>query len=224
MMANPQFLIESFQRFNREIFSGELPVPRFELTRSRTFVGKLQYRIKRNRLGQICGYHNYVLKISILFDLPENELEDVVIHEMIHFWILVKNLKDSSSHGPVFRQLMNDINSRFGRNISISHKGLPNLDRRREHYVCVCQLKGSSLTLSNGTRTSTEDKVGIVVCSKEMAQRLAPQIMKTLPVADTIWYRTNHLYFNKYPHVRTPKLFLEDSNVIDDILHYKTND
>ena len=60
------------------------------------------------------------MRISLDFDLPQEEWEDVVIHEMIHLHIAHHDIKDSSSHGPKFRAMMADINRRHGRRICVT--------------------------------------------------------------------------------------------------------
>jgi hypothetical protein len=65
---------------------------------------------------------NSKLKLSDVWDLPQSELEDIVIHEMIHYFILLHNLKDSSPHGNIFKSLMHSINANHGRNITINRK------------------------------------------------------------------------------------------------------
>lgn len=41
---------------------------------------------------------------------------------MIHYYIGVNGYRDTSPHGKLFKQLMNEINEKFGRNVTISAK------------------------------------------------------------------------------------------------------
>lgn len=41
---------------------------------------------------------------------------------MIHYYILSRQIQDTSAHGRHFRALMCDINRKFGRNITVTHK------------------------------------------------------------------------------------------------------
>lgn len=54
--------------------------------------------------------------------MPENEWEDILIHEMIHYFIAYQGLNDNAPHGKLFREKMNEINTKYHRNISISRK------------------------------------------------------------------------------------------------------
>lgn len=211
MIASAEFVKETFGRFNAEIFGGILPVPHFQLSRARSFLGKLRYKVTPRAFGRKPMYSDYTLIISTLYDLPQAELEDVVIHEMIHYLLMIRGIEDSSAHGPQFRSYMNSINERFGRNITISHKGRV-ADTKTIHYVGVCELNGDVKAVGASRdkvrKLQQEDKVGLIVCSKDMAPRLAAGVRKAFSVSKIDWYVTNHPYFNKFPHLRTVKMYL----------------
>ncbi len=106
---------EGFRRFRDTIFRCPLPEPKFALTRAATFRGKFVYRRVGDRIL------SPEIRLSLNFNLPRREWEDVLIHEMIHYVIALQGVRETS-HGPTFRRMMADINSRFGRNIAISHR------------------------------------------------------------------------------------------------------
>ena len=89
------------------------------------------------------------LRFSTSFDLPENELEDVIIHEMIHYRIAYNCMRDTSSHGQMFKSMMQEINREHGRNIAIRHRmvesgGSQIVDTRKRlsrHVVAVVKFK-----------------------------------------------------------------------------------
>ena len=211
MIASAEFVKETFGKFNAEIFGGILPVPHFQLSRARSFLGKLRYKVTPRAFGRKPAYSDYTLIISTLYDLPQAELEDVVIHEMIHYLLMIRGIEDSSAHGPQFRSYMNAINERFGRNITISHKGRV-ADTKTIHYVGVCELNGEVKAVGASRdkvrKLQQEDKVGLIVCSKDMAPRLAAGVRKAFSVSKIDWYVSNHPYFNKFPHLRTVKMYL----------------
>ena len=211
MIASAEFVKEAFVRFNAEIFSGQLPVPHIQLSRARSFLGKLKYKVTPGAFGRKTVCSDYTLIISTLYDLPQAELEDVVIHEMIHYLLMIRGIEDSSAHGPQFRSYMNAINERFGRNITVSHKGRA-ADTGRMHYVGICELNGEVKAVGASRdkvrKLQQEDKLGLIVCSKDMAPRLAAGVRKIFPVSKIDWYVTNHPYFSKFPHLRTVKMYL----------------
>lgn len=83
MIATVQFVRTTFDRFNALCFEGVLPSVPIVLTKAGTFLGKMEYKSRRDFFGIISSHYDFRLKISTGFDLPQEELEDVVIHEDI---------------------------------------------------------------------------------------------------------------------------------------------
>ena len=98
---------------------------------------------------------------------------------MIHYEIAYKNLKDTSAHGTLFRQRMEEINRKHHRNITISKRMMdyaPRLDDPTETFlVLAIELNDGSHLLSSVARTaiaklgkpdekSVEDKQLQLVC------------------------------------------------------------
>lgn len=119
MKATIQYVQERFRHFNELMFGGELPEVPIGLTHSKRMLGYCSCR-KESSLFGLRTNRTFSLKINNLVDLPESCLEDIIIHEMIHLYIGVKRLDDLSAHGPLFRKMMTDLNSRFDRHISVS--------------------------------------------------------------------------------------------------------
>lgn len=107
--------------YNRTMFGGTLPVPPIHLTNARTYMGQMTCRKRVGLFGKK-HFSNYALRFSKRFDFTEEELQDTLIHEMIHYYISYHQLQDSSAHGQLFRQMMNEINQKYGRHITISHR------------------------------------------------------------------------------------------------------
>lgn len=197
-----KFLEEKFDGFNDSIFSGHLPRPLMHISSARSFMGqfKVERQSTRMRINEI--YH---LTLSDRYDLQEDVLEDIVIHEMIHFLIHFSKIKDLSSHGPQFRKLMNEINSRFGRHITVSHrcskKELESDDSKGHSIVCLC-------TMTDGRR---------LVC--RVSQSKVFEIHKAFQEWDKVvneeWYWVYGSYFNRYRRVLTPRLFSVDKDGLE---------
>ena len=110
-----------FEKFNVEMFGSRLPLPLITLCSVSSFVGQYKSKVRNNPDGSRETY-GHLLRFSTAFTLSEQELEDTVIHEMIHYFIAYNGLHDRTAHGPLFKALMNSINEHHGRNISISHR------------------------------------------------------------------------------------------------------
>ena len=196
MIPDLTFVANSFDTFNTLIFGGKLPAPRFTLTKARTFHGKLVYRWKYGYLKKV--YYDFEMRISVGFDFPAEEWEDVVIHEMIHLYIAHNGIKDTSSHGPVFRNKMAEINRDFNRHITVSGKSTPeqkDADKRiRGHYLCIAKFSDGRLGVAPAAKTRIFELWDIA--------RYFPQAVSHR------WIGSTDPWFNRFPRVMKPKLYL----------------
>ena len=194
MTATIPFIQETFDRFNALCFEGELPAVPIVLTKAGTFLGKLEYKSRCGFFGMVPSHYGFRLKISTGFDLSESELEDVVIHEMIHYYIAYRNLRDTSAHGRTFRRIMEDINSRFGRHITVRHRAEPQRNLvRRSHNVCVS--------------TFEDGKLGVTVCASAWVPKLERLLPLHYRVAKMEWFESRDPFFNRFPRAHTPKIY-----------------
>ncbi len=56
-------------------------------------------------------------------DLTQPEIDDTLVHEMIHQYIYQNNINDSNTHGKVFRELMERINEVFPHELNLRVSG-----------------------------------------------------------------------------------------------------
>ena len=192
MKATLEFITERFERFNREIFGGRLPAVPVSLCDATSFVGQYRSRTHTSPDGH-SEPHDHILRFSTAFDLPERELEDTIIHEMIHYFVAYNGLHDRSAHGPLFNALMNSINENHGRAISISRRLTPeeksNLAsaKKKWHVIAIIHF------------TSGEKGVKVL-------PRVVPKIIeyhRYLTGAGNVsavdLYLHNDAYFNRFP-------------------------
>ena len=122
MVPTIPYIQSRFDEFNARFFVGALPPVPIKLSNARTFLGKLTFTKRRKWLFGEWTYSNFVLRINTRFDLPEQLIEDTILHEMIHYYIAVNQLRDTSTHGHLFRQEMKRINAEGNRHITISYR------------------------------------------------------------------------------------------------------
>ena len=193
MKATIPYVQQKFEEFNQLIFAGQLPEIPVRLSDAKTFLGKCCFRKRRKENGSI-EYYGFELRINTRIDLPESEIEDTIIHEMIHYFIGVNRLEDSSSHGPMFQHLMNTINEKYGRNITISHKTMESqreeLVDKRQHYHVVAVV-----SFTNG-------KTGVKVLPRVLPRILNyyNKVREQKTVEDIKLYMSNDIYFNRFPN------------------------
>lgn len=115
MKADLLLISNIFVKYNNIIFKGELPLPRFALSKAKTFVGRMSW--KRNPFTR---KYDYTLRVNSVIDFTENQIRDIVVHEMIHYFISYKKYEDTSAHGKVFKTMVEQINKEFGLNVQTS--------------------------------------------------------------------------------------------------------
>ena len=124
MIVTLDFLWKRFETFNDAYFGAALPPVPLKLSRAVRSLGSCTYKKRRKLFGGL-EYYDFCIRVSTKFDLPENELEDILLHEMIHYEILVNQRRDTSAHGKLFRARMRELNERYGRHITVSHRLTP---------------------------------------------------------------------------------------------------
>ena len=196
MRPTQEYIERRFLEFNKQYFSGQLPMVPVRLSSARTYLGQLGFKRKRTWFGSTKNY-DFVLRISTRTDLPEQEVEDTLLHEMIHLYIASKQLKDTSTHGRLFCQLMGDINRRHDRHITISHRRTAAEQEQdtqhRLHLLCVS-------TFESGEQ-------GITIAAKSRIFQLWDMMPAFPRVTEVRWYATYDPYFNRYPRALTPKIY-----------------
>lgn len=198
MRPDIQFIERKAAEFNKLCFGGELPPIPVKLASARTFLGKVTYKRRRGLFRRDADNYDFTLRISSLYDISEQEWEDIVIHELIHYYIAYHNLHDSSAHGRRFRSMMAEINAKYGRNISIRHHGkegeLPMRGEKiRTNYLCVSQLE--------------DGKWGITVCAEKKIFEIRRNLPRYYKLSSMNWYASNDTFFNRYPRSRKGRIY-----------------
>lgn len=122
MIPTIEYIQHHFDEYNARFFGGALPPIRIKLSNARTFLGKVTFTRHRSWLFGPTRNENFVLRINARIDLPEELVQDTILHEMIHYYIAVNQLRDTSTHGRLFRGEMKRINAAGNRHITISYK------------------------------------------------------------------------------------------------------
>lgn len=212
MKATKEYIERKFGEFNQMCFGGSLPAIPIKLSNARTFVGMCTYKRRRRLFGTTQRY-DFCLRISQVFDLPEHELEDTVLHEMIHYYIGVNGIADSSAHGPVFRKMMNEINETYGRHITVSHKSTKEQreqlvdTRRRKRVVAVVKFQDGRMGI----------KVLPVIEAK--VKYYKKHVGSSPEVSSIELYLTDNLYFNRYPCSSALRVIYLDESAIRENLY-----
>lgn len=134
-----------FDKWNETIFNNELPVPAFELMQTKSLLGQFKWRkIAGDKMG-------YTIRISVFYDRPLDAYIDTIVHEMLHYYIKYKGIKDTSSHGRVWKRMAAEISNKYNLTITRTNPaggGVSNavIEKREKkkvskyEYVFVCKM------------------------------------------------------------------------------------
>ena len=200
MIGTLEFLRESFNRFNSEIFGNNLPVPILKISNARTFLGKFQHKKQPYSKGIL---NEFIVILSNAFDVPQEVLEDTIIHEMVHYEIAFLSIKDTSAHGNAFLSRMNEINVKYGRNLAVSQSigkigGVclkPKAQRSPESMVAVLELK------------TEETFFKVMPLTITGFHSFCDKIERVPSVKSESFYGTFSEHFRKYPRSTSLKVY-----------------
>lgn len=207
MTATIEYATKKFHEYNVQMFGGELPLPAIFASKARTYLGRYECDVRHKLFGRTERY-NHRIRINTVQDFPEEEIDDIIIHEMIHYYISFKGLHDTSAHGRIFRSMMADINARFGRNISISKrrtKEMEEQDKRiKRHYLCV-------MTLPADATTGVPERMAFTPVTGQGMFVLWEMLPQAFGAVSAEWYVSLDPFFNSYRKVsaargRIPRL------------------
>ena len=186
-----EYLEQAFEYYNELIFDGKLPVPWLRWSHSKTRLGVMKCK-GMSKLGRTRIY-DFTISISDYYELTKEQLEDVLIHEMIHLSILSAGIEDTSPHGIVFRGMMDKINRTFNRHITISV-------RTRNLQACTLQQHKDYLILALEMK---DGKYFLSSVNPSAAGKLAISLALVHEIKHYAWYQSQDEYFNSMPRVRS---------------------
>ncbi len=211
MKANLPYIQEKFRHYNELIFDGQLPEPPISICDVKTFLGKCTFKMRKKLFGKV-EYCDFKLRFNKRIELTEDEMDDIIIHEMIHYYTGWKRLQDSSAHGPLFRRLMEEINARYGRHISITH----HLTDSQKNEMMLQDRKSNVLavvTFKSGRRS-----IKVLPSDRNKVLKYYHTVGGARAIRSVELYFSENPYFNRYPRSAAFNAFRIDSPILDENL------
>ena len=128
-------LRELFNTWNERAFENKLPMPNLKVVTTKSTFGTYTHSSR-------------TISVSTFYDRTEEEFVNTVVHEMLHYYIHFFKIKDTSSHGRIWKKMANDLNKRFPV-LSISRCGtcahvvnknvLESKGKPKKRIVCLCK-------------------------------------------------------------------------------------
>ncbi len=202
MIVTLEYLRQRFREFNALCFNSRLPEPILRVGHARTMLGCVRYKKERTWLGSM-RISELTLSISSFYNLTQEELDDTILHEMIHLDIICNHKHRDRAHGSLFRQIMNDINLRFNRHINISHRGaLQQAEPQKcQNIIAVTEFQ--------------DGEIGLTRASLSRLFELERQIPKIQEVRNVKWYHSRNPFFNRFPRSLKPKFYRINQDILN---------
>ena len=102
----------AFRNYNNDYFNGILPMPDFEIIDSFKYFGYFHSNIYNGTTV------NPLIQISGNWEYEENQFRDILVHEMIHYYLAYTGRDIIGSHGSEFMSLAYKLNHDYGLNIT----------------------------------------------------------------------------------------------------------
>lgn len=102
-----------FYEYNKKYFGGILPLPNFGLIHSYRTVGffSCDFDDDGNMINQ-------KIEMSDNYDYLDNQFKDILLHEMIHYYLAYVGLDVQGLHGEQFLNMANEFNRKYHTNIT----------------------------------------------------------------------------------------------------------
>lgn len=194
MQIDTAWMERQFDRFNKEYFGGRLTPPKFSVNNARTRLGSMAFKWKRSLYKR--ETYDYVIRLSNYYDIPEVEFQNVLLHEMIHYYIAVNHFKDDSVHGTMFRSIAQRINKQ-GWHIVVrtDTRKWPVAERNRKKVITRKRIVLAAST--------TDGKYFLSVIGPGSVRKVKLQIARTPQIREARWFESSDDYFRQFPQCRT---------------------
>ncbi len=202
MKPTVEYIQTRFDEYNARFFNGSLPPIPIRLSHAKGFLGKVTY--SRTRKGFFGGYENtgFVLRINVRIDLPEEQIEDTILHEMVHYYIAVNQWRDSSTHGRLFRREMERINREGGRHITISCR----LTEAQRAQAIIHKVRlVARISFADGRKG-----IKVVPDMENHRIRWERAAMRRFPIEHIEWVRSDDDFYARFPSSMAMRIYLTD--------------
>lgn len=117
MVADSWNMPDVFHRCNMDYFGGKLIFPRFRLLHSFRTCGYFQY-INSGWFDKTTN--DPVIMITDYYDFTPKQFDDIMVHEMIHYYLAWYGIDRRCKHGKEFKKMAAELNQKYHLNITVT--------------------------------------------------------------------------------------------------------
>lgn len=101
-----------FREYNKAYFGNILPMPYFKIRHSVNILGLFHYDPRA-----VPGTTE-TIEISDFYDYTESQLRNLMVHEMLHYYLAYTGIEVYPDHGDSFINMAKQLNRTYGLNIT----------------------------------------------------------------------------------------------------------
>lgn len=116
MEINLLNIADSFDKCNRAYFESQLPIPQFGLLHSYRTCGYFHCSYQQVMFHR--ELYDYKISITDYYDFTEKQFVDIMVHEMIHYYLAYFGIDKRIKHGRKFKEMAEQLNRMYGLNIT----------------------------------------------------------------------------------------------------------
>ena len=116
MIADYNTMPKMFWDCNEKYFNKSLPTPKFGLINKLHVLAMFKWNKDKKGKHPIKWQK---LLFTDCYDFDENDFREIMVHEMIHYYIAWNGIKDNGEHGREFMRIADEINAKYGLNVTI---------------------------------------------------------------------------------------------------------
>ena len=115
MIAHYNTMPRIFWECNRLYFDQSLPTPRFGMMKKLNTLARFEYQ--NNKKGK-APIKRQIILFSEYYDFDEETFKNLMVHEMIHYYLAWNGVKTELDHGKEFMAIANELNEKYGLNVT----------------------------------------------------------------------------------------------------------
>jgi len=106
-------LLANFDAFNNDYFNGVLPIPILKSSHSYRTLGYFHCDV-----DDFGNPYNETIEISNYYDYTFEQFRDVLVHEMVHYYLLYMGIDKKCTHGKQFKKMCKELNEKYNLHLS----------------------------------------------------------------------------------------------------------
>ena len=133
MIVTEEIIADKFAEYNKLYYDYELPTPDFGLLNSYRMCGQFSC----NKIIGKRYLRKPKIEVSVYYDWKEEDLRNIIVHEMIHYYLAYKHIDNYITHGEAFCTMAQEFNDKYGLNITVRIDTL-NFKRNPQAPIISC--------------------------------------------------------------------------------------